>query len=50
MLYDITSQINAILWSTPLVIFILLVGSIYSLRMRFPQLRLVKYQIKILIG
>lgn len=50
MLYDITSQINAILWSTPLVIFILLVGSIYSLRMRFPQLRLVKDQIKILIG
>ena len=50
MLYDITSQINAILWSTPLVIFILLVGGIYSLRMKFPQLRLVKDQIKILIG
>ena len=48
MLEKITGQISGILWSTPLVVFILAVGLIYSLRMKFPQLRLVKDQVKVL--
>jgi len=48
-LTQITGIISGYLWALPLVVIALLVGLYYSIRMRIPQIRLIKDMVKYLV-
>ena len=43
------TTINGLLWSTPMIVICLLAGVYFSIRMRFPQLRLLKHTFGLLV-
>ena len=49
-LTSITSAINGYVWSVPLIILALVVGILYTLSMKVPQLRCIKDMVRYLIG
>lgn len=46
---NIMNQWNSLVWSLPLVILCLSAGVIFSVRMKFPQVRMVKEMVRLLI-
>ena len=46
---DIMTKINSIVWSNALVVLCLAVGIYFSIRMKFPQIRLFKDMIRLLL-
>ncbi len=45
---DIISMVNSIIWSNALIYLLLLIGTYFSIRMRFFQVRLIKDMVKLL--
>lgn len=48
MLESIVTSVNDVVWSIPLIILILGAGIYFSVRMKFPQLRLIKEMFRLL--
>lgn len=48
--YKIVDFLNSVIWSTPLVALCLLTGVYFSIRLKFPQLRLIKDMINYLFA
>ncbi|MEG0379835.1 MAG: alanine:cation symporter family protein, partial [Eubacterium sp.] len=48
MLESIVTSINDVVWSLPLIIMILGTGIYFSIRMKFPQVRLLKEMFRLL--
>ncbi|MBQ9156809.1 MAG: alanine:cation symporter family protein [Eubacterium sp.] len=49
-LVEITGKIDGIIWGTPFLIVLLGVGILYTVALRLPQIRLIKDQLKNLLG
>ena len=47
---NLTTQIYNVIWALPLIILALGTGLYFSLRMKFPQLRLIKDMVRFLLG
>lgn len=47
---QLTTQLYNIIWAIPLIVLALGTGLYFSLRMRFPQLRLIKDMVRFLLG
>ncbi len=48
--YEVVDFLNSIIWSTPLVVLCLLTGVYFSIRLKFPQVRLIKDMVKYLFA
>lgn len=45
----VISTLNSLIWSTPMIVLCLIAGIYFSVRMKFPQIRLLKHTIGLLI-
>lgn len=47
---DVITKVNSVVWSNALVVFCLAVGILYTVWLKFPQIRLIKDMFKLLLG